>query len=269
MSFENILNPLISSKSNAPNLPLVNSTQGVGQRSLKLRPDARILSNVTTYAGGVDFSIVADGQNGNTRFHLMIRDESGKAQYINLGSEKDKARSLAQALLQNGIVSKAEAVRGNFLALMSFGESSATDTAAEEMKARAADILAEALASNAEQIERFFFELSGSSPSDKNADQIRQDELKKAQMKIAIESISLRIQRCCDGLITKSQALAGLPECLANRVASLIDSTMAAASEGSERQSGAINHGEKRFALLLDPTGNNNILNVQQISATA
>jgi hypothetical protein len=249
MSIENLPNSVVVGQSQAPDLRNAAVVQTLGQRIAVVK-DARIVSG--TQLGGTEVAILASGKNSNTKFYMMVRSAAGKAEYVYLGNDKDQARSVAQTLMQTGRVSKAEAASGNTFVLGTFGKSPASDAMAEEMKARVEAMLAEAWRNHGELMAQWIESLSENTPSDRRAEQIRKDELLKAQLRVATESITLRVQRCCDGLISKSEAVAGLPEFLANRVASLIDSTIAAkASESKMNFANGVSAENERFELLI------------------
>jgi hypothetical protein len=250
MSIENNLpNSIVVGPSKAPELQPAAVALTLGQRIAVIK-DARIVSG--TQFGGTEVAILAFEKNSNTKFCMMVRSAAGKCEYVYLGNDKEQARSVAQALMQNGNVSKAEAANGNSFVLGAYGKSATTDAMAEEMKARVEAMLAEAWRTHGELMAQWVESVSENTPSDRRAEEVRKDELLKAKMKVATESITARVQQCCDGLISKSQAMAGLPEFLANRVASLIDSTIAAKSETAKKSFvNGVSAENDRFELLL------------------
>jgi hypothetical protein len=267
MSFENLLNPVIVAESRVPNDLLAAPLRALGQRTNAVE-DARVATR--TQVGDVNVLILAAGKNSNTKFYMLVRSGSGKAEYVYLGDDKERARSVAQNLIQTGKITKAEAVQGNLFALKSFGGSSASDAMTEEMKARVEAMLAEAWRNHGELMAEWIKALSGDTPQDRRWDEIRKSEEYKVLVKQATESIALRVQRFSDGLISKSEALVGLPEFLANRVASLIDSTLAAKSaQPATSIENGIAGGEKRFALLVDRNGLINVSNIKEEAATS
>jgi hypothetical protein len=197
MSFENLLNPVIVAESRVPNDLLAAPLRALGQRTNAVE-DARVATR--TQVGDVNVLILAAGKNSNTKFYMLVRSGSGKAEYVYLGDDKERA--------------KAEAVQGNLFALKSFGGSSASDAMTEEMKARVEAMLAEAWRNHGELMAEWIKALSGDTPQDRRWDEIRKSEEYKVLVKQATESIALRVQRFSDGLISKSEALAGLPEFL-------------------------------------------------------
>jgi hypothetical protein len=249
MSIENLPNSIVVGPSKAPELQPAEVALTLGQRIAFIK-DPRIVSG--TQFGDTQVAILASGKNSNTKFYMMVRSAAGKSEYVYLGNDKDQARSVAQSLMQTGKVSKAEAATGNTFVLGAYGKSAATDAMDEERKARVQAMLAEAWRNHGELMAQWLESLAENTPSDRRAEQVRKDELLKAQMKVAVESITSRVAQCCDGLISKSQAMAGLPEFLANRVASLIDSSIASnALESKKSYANGVAAENDRFELLL------------------
>jgi hypothetical protein len=249
MSIETLPNTVVVGQSKAQELQLAAQVQTLGQRIAVIK-DARIVSG--TQLGGTEVAILASGKNSNTKFYMLVRSAAGKSEYVYLGNDKEQARSVAQALMQTGKVSKAEAANGNSFVLGAYGKSATTDAMAEEMKARVEAMLAEAWRTHGQLMAQWVESLTENTPSDRRAEEVRKDELLKARLKVATESITARVQQCCDGLISKSQAMAGLPEVLANRVASLIDSTIAATSADAKKSfTNGVSAENDRFELLL------------------
>jgi hypothetical protein len=247
-------NPRIAETSVA-NLQPPAVLQELGQRvSISSISDARFVAR--THSLGADVSIIAAGKNKNTKFYMLVRSDFGRAEYVYLGNDKEQARSVAQSLLQSGRVSKSEAQQGSLVAWSSFGSAAARDQMVDEMRARVEAILADARASQSELIDQWIRVVSGDTRDDRLWDEFRKSREYEVLVKQMSESITLRVQRYADGLISRSEALAGLPEVLANRVAGLIDSTMiipiAQAKAGASRDISAEN---KIFDLIAARVG--------------
>jgi hypothetical protein len=252
MSSDGILlpnNPRIA-ESSVTNLQPAALVQELGQRvPIASISDTRFVTR--THSSGADISIVAAGKNKNTQFYMLVHRDFGRAECVYLGNDKEQARSVAQALLQSGKVSKSEAEQGSVIALRSFGSAAARDQMVDEMRARVEAILAEARASQSALIDQWIRVVSGDTREDRLWDEFRKSREYEVLVKQMSESITLRVQRYADGLISKSEALAGLPEVLANRVSGLIDSTMIIpSSEVKKRALDGISAEDKRFDVI-------------------
>jgi hypothetical protein len=301
MSFENLLNNVQVVPNPTPTVPTAREVV-LGQRTVAVGKDIRIVSSVRI--GGAEISVLASGQNGNTKCWMPLMNAAGKYEYAYLGEDIKQARSNAQALFRANKVSKSEAVQGNLVALKFYTKPSPADAALlGERKARDEGLRAEIWRNHRDLTDQWIAAISGNTPEDRRYDERRKEEDKKDVVKavlirseqkandlttiasadnsqgsgvparvltvgdkyrVAVESIVSKVIAVADGKMTKSEALSSVSPELAGPLEKLIDSANVSVAVSSNKKSAALIGAENQRFAFI--VGNQTIAGIQPIN---